>query len=183
MKLEYSLYGGNSASLGTAPNSPPNQQIADLAAITGESRSHERHRGPAGTVDPSSGNQLRDVRVFAGSLYSRGERPLSALRFRRQLPFWQLGRAYSNSHRISSRRMLTLATTSAGPGMYAQLAYRDYQNKNPVLASIEVVGRFSLARFSGIDPAQIDLTAFAPGTAPVDRNQYTSASTTTSIHR
>ena len=58
-------------------------------------------------------------------------------------------------------------------GMYTQLAYRDYQNPNPILASIELVGRFSLARFSGIDPTQIDLTAFAPGTAPVDRNQYT----------
>jgi hypothetical protein len=57
-------------------------------------------------------------------------------------------------------------------GMYTQLAYRDYQNPNTILASIELVGRFSLARFSGIDPTQIDLTAFAPASAPVDQNQY-----------
>ena len=57
-------------------------------------------------------------------------------------------------------------------GLYDQLAYRNYQHVNPILASIEAVGRFSMARFAGIDSTQIDLTAFAPTTAPVNRNQY-----------
>jgi hypothetical protein len=171
VKMEYSLYGGNSASLGTAPNSPPNQQITDLMAITGSPGAVNAIGGRLGVWIPELGFN------FGLSGYSQGAyTPAASDRF-------QLFGCDASYHAGNWDARLEFAQNSQQAksyignnirrtGMYAQLAYRDYQNPHPILSSIELIGRFSLARFSGIDPTQIDLTAFAPGTAPVDRNQY-----------
>jgi hypothetical protein len=59
-------------------------------------------------------------------------------------------------------------------GFYTQLAYRPRDCTNLILRNTEVVARYSFARFKGIDPNALDLTAFeSPVFAPVDRNQYT----------
>ena len=59
-------------------------------------------------------------------------------------------------------------------GFYAQLAYRPLDCTNYILRNIEYVFRYSFARFKGIDPNALDLTAFETlVSAPVDRNQYT----------
>jgi hypothetical protein len=59
-------------------------------------------------------------------------------------------------------------------GLYAQLAYRDYQSLHKHLQRLEYVLRFSDAMFHGIDQKTIQSDAFSPPTsAPVDRNQYT----------
>lgn len=171
VKLEYSLYGGNSASLGTAPDSPPNQQITDLAAIT-------QSPGPVSAIGGRLGLWIPALGInFGMSGYSQGAyTPAASDRF--QLYGFDASYHAGNwDARFEFAQNFQQARAYIGnnirrTGMYAQLAYRDYQNANSVLASIELIGRFSLARFSGIDPTQIDLTAFAPGTAPVDRNQY-----------
>ncbi|MGZ3432201.1 MAG: hypothetical protein ACXWN0_10955, partial [Isosphaeraceae bacterium] len=60
-------------------------------------------------------------------------------------------------------------------GLYAQLSYRDYNNRSPYLAKLEGVFRYSFANFSGINFGKLDTTAspFAAGATPVDTNQYT----------
>src|SRR5262249_21180633 len=59
-------------------------------------------------------------------------------------------------------------------GFYAHLAYRPYDACNNCLENLEAVVRYSRARFKGIDPTALDLTAFeTPVDAPVDRDQYT----------
>ncbi len=59
-------------------------------------------------------------------------------------------------------------------GLYAQLAYRPYDATSKLIQNLEVVGRFSFARFRGIDPTALDLSAFeSPVDAPVNREQYT----------
>jgi hypothetical protein len=59
-------------------------------------------------------------------------------------------------------------------GFYAQLAYRPLDCTNYILRNVEYVVRYSFARFKGIDPNALDLTAFETlVSAPVDRNQYT----------
>lgn len=172
VKLEYSLYGGNSASLGTTPDNPPNQQIADLMAITANGGAVNAIGGRLGVWIPALGIN------FGMSGYSQGAyTPAAGDRFQ----LYGFDASYHSGNwdaRFEFSQNFQQATSYIGndicrAGMYAQLAYRDYQNVNPVLASIELVGRFSAARFSGIDPTQIDLTAFGPGTAPVNRNQYT----------
>ena len=58
-------------------------------------------------------------------------------------------------------------------GLYAQISYRDYNNRSPYLAKLEYVFRYSFANFTGINFGKLDLTAFGAGAAPVDTNQYT----------
>jgi hypothetical protein len=59
-------------------------------------------------------------------------------------------------------------------GLYAQLAYRDYQSIHPHLQRLEYVFRYSETSFHGIAPGQLDVTSFAsPQSVPVNRNQYT----------
>lgn len=172
VKLEYSLYGGNSASLGTAPDSPPNQQVTDLAAITGAPGVFNAIGGRLGLWVPELGIN------FGMSGYSQGAyTPAAGDRFQ----MYGVDASYHKGNwdaRIEFAQNYQQAGSYIGndirrTGMYTQLAFRDYQNTLPFLANLELIGRFSMARFSGIDPTQIDLTAFAPGTAPVDRNQYT----------
>jgi hypothetical protein len=58
-------------------------------------------------------------------------------------------------------------------GFYAQIAYRPNDAPNRFLSNTEFVFRYSQARFRGIDPAGLDLTAFdSPVDVPVDRNEY-----------
>jgi hypothetical protein len=172
VKLEYSLYGGNSASLGTAPDSPPNQQITDLMAITGNPGPFTTIGGRLGAWIPAWGLN------FGMSGYSQGAyTPAASDRFQ----LYGFDASYHQGNwdaRFEFAQNFQQAGGYIGndirrTGMYVQLAYRDYQHSNPFLASLEIIGRFSLERFSGIDTTQIDLTAFAPGTAPVDGNQYT----------
>jgi hypothetical protein len=172
VKLEYSLYGGNSASLGTAPDSPANQQVTDLAAITSAPGAVNALGGRLGLWVPELGINV------GMSGYSQGAyTPAAGDRFQ----MYGVDASYHKGNwdaRVEFAQNYQQANSYIGndirrTGMYTQLAYRDYQNTLPILASLELVGRFSMARFSGIDPTTIDLTAFAPGTAPVDRNQYT----------
>jgi hypothetical protein len=59
-------------------------------------------------------------------------------------------------------------------GMYAQLAYRPYDAPCKLLQNTEFVFRYSRERFKGIDPNNLDLTAFeSPVAVPVNRDQYT----------
>jgi hypothetical protein len=59
-------------------------------------------------------------------------------------------------------------------GLYAQVAYRPYHAQCKYVQNTEPVFRFSSARFKGIDPAGLDIGAFAsPLDVPVDRDQYT----------
>jgi hypothetical protein len=58
-------------------------------------------------------------------------------------------------------------------GLYAQVAYRPYEAICPYVQKTELAFRYSQARFKGINPNALDLTAFSdPLNAPVDRNQY-----------
>jgi hypothetical protein len=59
-------------------------------------------------------------------------------------------------------------------GLYAQLAYRNYQSMHKHLQRLEPVFRFSEARFDGINQAGLNIQAYSsPVQAPVNRNQYT----------
>lgn len=172
VKVEYSLYGGNAASLGTAPSVPANQQVADLAAITASPGNFNALGGRLGAWIPAIGLN------FGMSGYSQGGyTPAAGDRF--QLFGFDASYHYGNwDARFEFAQSFQQAGSYIGndirrTGLYAQLAYRDYQNSNPILSSLEVVGRFSMARFSGIDPTLLDLTAFDPINEPVDRNQYT----------
>jgi hypothetical protein len=62
-------------------------------------------------------------------------------------------------------------------GFYAQLAYRQFNNPNPVLQKLEGVFRFDHVQFDGINLAQTGLNFGGLGLnyarQPIDRNRYT----------
>jgi hypothetical protein len=62
-------------------------------------------------------------------------------------------------------------------GFYAQLAYRQYDNPNPVLQKLEGVFRFDHVQFDGIDIAKTGLNFgglnLAYARQPLDRNRFT----------
>jgi hypothetical protein len=67
-----------------------------------------------------------------------------------------------------------IGTNIGRRGLYAQIAYRNYNARNKHLSRLEGVFRYSFANFSGINPRQLDLAAFdSPLSVPVNRNQYT----------
>jgi hypothetical protein len=54
-----------------------------------------------------------------------------------------------------------------------QAAYRNYASLSPILYNLEFVGRYSYADIRGVDPLQLDLSAFAnPARVPVTRDQF-----------
>jgi hypothetical protein len=72
-------------------------------------------------------------------------------------------------------------TTPAAPihrqGLYAQVAYRQYDNPNPVLQKLEGVFRFDHVQFENINLAQTGINFSGIGATyarmPLDRNRYT----------
>jgi hypothetical protein len=72
-------------------------------------------------------------------------------------------------------------TTPAKPihrqGLYAQVAYRQYHNPNPILQKLEGVFRFDHVQFDGIDIQQTGINFGGNGRnyarQPLDRNRYT----------
>lgn len=59
-------------------------------------------------------------------------------------------------------------------GYYAQVAYRPYHLEQCILKNLEVAVRYSRVWFHGIDPTQVDPTAFDTLVdVPVNRDQWT----------
>jgi hypothetical protein len=67
-----------------------------------------------------------------------------------------------------------IGTNIGRRGLYAQIAYRNYNARNEYLSRLEGVFRYSFANFSGISLKHLDVSAFdSPLSVPVNRNQYT----------
>jgi hypothetical protein len=99
-----------------------------------------------------------------------------------QLNLWQIDLGYNKGNwdaRFEFAQMYQQATSYIGnnirrTGLYAQVAYIPRDCGIRYLQNLEFVFRYSMERFRGIDPTQLDFTAFAdPTDAPVDRDQYT----------
>jgi hypothetical protein len=62
-------------------------------------------------------------------------------------------------------------------GLYAQVAYRDYGNPNPIVRKLEWVFRFDHVQFEGINIQQTGINFGGPGLnyarQPLDRDRYT----------
>ncbi len=84
---------------------------------------------------------------------------------------WDLRFEYAFMHQETTE---FLGNNIQRKGRYAQVAYQPYDSNNHILRNLAWVFRYSQARFKGIDPTALDLTAFeTPVDAPVDRDQYT----------
>jgi hypothetical protein len=172
VKMEYSLYAGNGMELAAPP-----AVVADLADLSVLASSDETH---AKAVGGRLGLWVPQWGVNGGvSGYFDYNYALSAPTL--NLGIVSVDASYHRGNwdaRFESAYMDQQAAAVIGQdiqrfGLYAQLAYRPYDISNFFLQKVEFVGRYSLERFVGINPTQLDFTKFADNTfAPVDRNQY-----------
>jgi len=173
VKLEYSAYFGNGMELPAPPATLAD--VVDLGVLSGSDETHAKafggrvglwvpewgvNGGISGYYDYNYAQATPTVSLSALSVDASYHQGNWDLRFEG---------AYLNQQASP-----IIGRDIERAGFYAQVAYRPYDVSSRLLQRLELVGRYSMERFKGFDPAMLDLTTFSdPTTAPVDRNQYT----------
>ena len=172
VKMTYQVYFGNGFQL--AQKSSGYNQSVDLGQITGgpEEVSSQAYGGRLGFWMPRQGLNM-GFSGYSNGVYNPG------VRDHFQLWGWDLSYHRGNWYFLTEfadnyqEAKGSIGNNIDRRGLYAQLSYRDYNNRSPLLSKVEYVARYSFANFSGIAFNKLDLTAFGAGAAPVDTNQYT----------
>jgi hypothetical protein len=172
IKMTYQLYFGNGYQLAQAPSNY--NQSVDLGGIAGgpEEVSSQAYGGRVAFWLPRRGLNL-GVSGYSNGVYSPGVRDhfgLWGLDLSYHRGNWNFLVEWADNYQQAKG---TIGNNIDRRGMYAQISYRDYNNRSPFLAKLEYVFRYSFANFTGINFTKLDLSAFGPGAAPVDTNQYT----------
>ncbi|MHB1423706.1 MAG: hypothetical protein ACYC3I_11035 [Gemmataceae bacterium] len=172
VKLEYSVYGGNGMQLARPPSTVAD--LADLSVLANSDQVHAKAMGGRvgiwlpkwGVNGGVSGYYDHDYSLSAPNL-NIGIVSVDASYHRGNLDARFEGSA------MNQQAAAVIGQDIKRAGLYAQLAYRRYDLPNGFFQKLEFVARYSLERFQGIDPSQLDFTAFQNSTyVPVDRNQY-----------
>jgi hypothetical protein len=171
VKFTYQLFFGNGVQVASASNYT---QKVDLGNITAgpEENTSQAYGGRFGLWIPRYGINM-GMSGYSNGIYNPGVRDHFAL--------WGFDLSYHRGNWYFLTEFADNYQQGKGSignnidrrGLYAQLAYRDYNNRSPYLAKLEYVFRYSFANFRGINFNNLDLTAFGAGSAPVDTNQYT----------
>ncbi len=172
IKLEYSLYGGNGMQLAGPPSTLAD--LVDLNVLAGSDEVHAKAMGGRLGVWLPKWGVNAGVSGYYDHNYSLSSPNLN-------LGIVSVDASYHRGNldaRFEGAAMNQQAAAVIGndikrAGLYAQLAYRRYDLPNGFFQKLEFVARYSLERFQGIDPTQLDFTSFQNSTyVPVDRNQY-----------
>jgi hypothetical protein len=171
IKFTYQLFFGNGVQVANASNYT---QKVDLGNITGgpEENTSNAYGGRLGFWIPPAGINM-GVSGYSNGIYNPGVRDhfaLFGLDFTYHRGNWYFLTEFANNYQ---QGVGSIGNNVDRRGLYAQISYRDYNNRNPYLSKLEYVFRYSFANFSGINFSKLDLTQFGPGSAPVDTNQYT----------
>ena len=171
VKFTYQLFFGNGVQVASASNYT---QKVDLGNITGgpEENTSQAYGGRLGFWIPPAGINM-GVSGYSNGIYNPGVRDhfgLFGLDFSYHRGNWYFLTEFANNYQQGQG---SIGNNIDRRGLYAQLSYRDYNNRSPYLAKVELVARYSFANFTGINFTKLDLTAFGAGAAPVDTNQYT----------
>jgi hypothetical protein len=173
IKMEYEVYGGNGLQAAAVPTTL--SQVADLENITGgpDETSVKALGGRLGFWIPEWG-LTGGVSGYSNGRYSSGPSDgfnLWQLDFGFRKGDWDVRFEYADNYQQATSY---IGNNIRRRGFYAQVAYRPYQADNCYLSKLEFALRYSRVWFHGIDPTQLDPTAFAtPVDVPVDRDQWT----------
>jgi hypothetical protein len=172
-KLEYSAYATNGLGVPGMGQAADWYDLGALVGTAGSVNSAMAYGGRLGLWIPTLGINF-GVSEFVNAPYGKQSGAVVSI--------WQ---PYFNYHRGNwdfrfeygqnwEQTKQFIGTNINRTGMYAQLAYRDYQSTHKHLQRLEYVFRFSEAMFHGINQKTISPDNFSPpATAPVDANQYT----------
>lgn len=172
-KAEYSVYATNGLGVPGAGQATDWYNLAGLIGTSGSLNNAMAYGGRIGLWLPSRGINF-GVSELVNVPYGKNDGAL--------ISDWQ---PYFNYHRGNwdarfeygqnyERTQQFIGSNINRTGLYAQLAYRDYQSIHKHIQRLEYVFRYSEAAFQGIDLAKFDPTSFNPLTnAPVNRSQYT----------
>jgi hypothetical protein len=171
VKFTYQLYFGNGVQVASASNYT---QKVDLANITGgpEENTSNAYGGRLGLWIPPAGVNM-GVSGYSNGIYNPGVRDhfgLFGFDFSYHRGNWYFLTEFANNYQ---QGVGSIGNNIDRRGLYAQLSYRDYNNRSPYLSKVEYVFRYSFANFTGINATKLDFTTFGAGSAPVDTNQYT----------
>jgi hypothetical protein len=170
LKLEYSIYAGNGFQLSQKP--PP---VGDLQRLTGgpDQVSSTAYGGRIGLWVPRHGINF-GLSGYTNGIYSPGSQNhyfLGDVDFNYHRGNWDFRAEFANNHQEATSFQ---AHNINRLGMYAQVAYRDYQSEHPFLQRLEYVYRYGYANFNGIKTSALNPTLYAtPFDVPVSRDQHT----------
>jgi hypothetical protein len=172
IKATYQLYFGNGYQLAQKPGNY--NESVDLGGIAGgpEEVSSQAYGGRLGLWYPQYG-LMAGLSGYSNGVYSPGVRDhfgLWGLDLSYHRGNWYFLAEWADNYQQAKG---TIGNNIDRRGLYAQISYRDYNNRSPFLAKLEYVFRYSFANFTGIDANKLDFTAFGPGAAPINTNQYT----------
>ncbi len=174
LKFTYQLYFGNGFQVSAKPTNY--NQSADLAYMTGgpEEVTTQAYGGRFGLWIPRQGINM-GVSGYSNGIYNPGVHDhfqVWGWDFTYHRGNWYFLSEFANNYQEARG---SIGNNVDRRGLYAQLSYRDYNNRSPFLSKLEYVARYSFANFSGINFVKLDTkdSPFGPGATPVDTNQYT----------
>ncbi len=174
VKAEYAFFATNG--LGIDEDVPDPSALANLGELqetVDEINADKAFGGRIGFWVPETGFNMGASALFNGAYTPDASDDIN---------LWGIDAGYHQGNwdlRFELAQMRQEADTFLGnnirrTGMYAQAAYRPYDACNWCLQNTEYVLRYSLARFKGIDPADLEPDEFPTLVdLPVDRDQYT----------
>jgi hypothetical protein len=174
VKVEYAAYISNGLN---QPNSPPGYtDVANLEALGNTFdavNNNKLYGGRLGLWYPAVGLTAGVSGLLNGSYVPGFNDNLKLYQFDAGYRHGGLDVRFEYAH-VDQQAASFIGNNIARQGLFAQIAYRPIDLPNGFLQKTEAVFRYSRVRFKGIDPAQLDYSAFGTTVdAPVDRDQYT----------
>jgi hypothetical protein len=175
IKMEYSIFASNGLGV---PGSGRPSAWADQGRLIGTTlgvNNAAAYGGRIGFWIPTLGINF-GVSEFVNSPYSTSDGAVISIiqpYFNYHRGNWDFRFEYGNNYQYTKS---FIGNNTDREGLYAQLAYRNYQSLNKHKQRLEYVFRYSETMFHGINQtlAAENVSLFgSPLNVPVDRNQYT----------
>jgi hypothetical protein len=173
LKFEYSAFATNGLGV---PGNGTAADFADLGGLIGTTSGINDAAAYGGRIAlwlPRRGINF-GVSEFVNAPYTRTSGPVVSIwqpYFNYHYGNWDARFEYGDNREQTTP---FIGHNISRTGLYAQVAYRNYQSLHPHLQRLEFVFRFSDSYFHGINLSPAELASFSvPMNAPVDRNQYT----------
>jgi hypothetical protein len=173
VKLEYSGFMTNGLGVPGSGHAAAWYNLGNLIGTTANVNNAMAYGGRIGLWLPRLGINF-GVSDFVSAPYSKTSGALVNVwqpYFNYHYGNWDMRFEYGNNF---ERTASFIGNNISREGLYAQIAYRDYQSMHKHMQRLEYVFRFSDSFFHGINQTELNLASYlTPMNVPLNRNQYT----------